>query len=94
MYNGMKYAVVIYQNFDADCPVYLFDDYEKANKYLHDIWENCYNIELAESIVDIDEKETYHEDDFAQIKWVDGEWMHFILTATSEPMKIGGKSYK
>jgi hypothetical protein len=94
MYNGMKYAVVVYQNFDADTPIYLFDSYAKAKEYLHDMWEHCYNTELAESIIDIDEEQTYHEDDFAQIQWVDGDCMLFILTATSEPMKIGGKDYK
>lgn len=90
----MKCAVVVYHSFDEDCPVYPFDDFEKAKEYLHDMWQYSYNQELANSITPIDEEETYHEEYFAQIKWIDGDFMQYILTGTSEPMKIYGKSYR
>ena len=90
----MKYLVVVYCSFDPQCPVYPFDNYEKAKEYLHDLWQYSYNEELANSYIPIDELETYHEDDFAQIKFADDSFMQYILTATSEPMKINGKSYR
>ena len=90
----MKYAVVVTYSFNGEMPVYLFDDYDKAKQYLHDMWQYCCNVELAESFVPIDELETYHEDDYAQIRWTDDGVQRFTLTATSEPMRINGKSYK
>lgn len=92
MYKGMKYCVVIYHNFDPDTPVYLFDMYEKAKEYLHDFWQYYYNQELSEGSK-IDEALTYHEDDFARVKWIDGCYTEFVLTCTSEPLKIDGKKY-
>ena len=89
----MKYGVVVYCNFDTDVTIYLLDDYAKAQQYLHDLWEECYNQELAESLIDIDEEETYHEDDYAQIQWVDGDYMCFALKQTCEPIEINGKTY-
>lgn len=83
----MKYCVAVYHNFDVDMSVYLFDTYEKAKEYLHDLWQYYYNEELSRWS-DIYEDLTYHEDDFAQIKWTDGCCTQFILTCTSEPMKI------
>lgn len=93
MYNGTKYAVIMYHSFDTDTPVYLFDSYEKAKEYLHNLWQDYYNTELAESVVEINENETYHEDDFAQVQWMDGCYTQFILTYTSDPIKINGKEY-
>lgn len=88
MHNKMKYCVAVYHNFDVDMSVYLFDTYEKAKEYLHDLWQLYYNEELSEGMCAIYEDLTYHEDDFAQIKWTDGCCTQFILTCTSEPMKI------
>ena len=90
----MKYAVVVRTSFDLEAPVYLFDDYEKAKEYLHDLWQKDYNTELAESIRGIDEFATYHEEDYAKITWNDGDEMEYILTDISEPMKIDGKDYR
>lgn len=90
----MKYAVVVRTSFDLETPVYLFDDYEKAKEYLHDLWQKDYNTELAESIRGIDEFATYHEEDYAKITWNDGDDMEYILTDISEPMKIDGKDYR
>lgn len=88
-----KYCVVVCHNFDADTPVYLFDTYEKAVEYLQDFWQEYYNEEIANES-EIDESLTFHEDEYAQVTWMDGCYTEFILTATSEPMKINGKSYK
>lgn len=63
----MIYAVVCDYTFDYDCRVKLFADYEKAKEYLQKDWENTFNLELNESVLDMDE--CYHEDDYAQIKW-------------------------
>lgn len=90
----MKYAVVIVTNFDIETPVYLFNDYEKAKEYLHDIWQEDYNTELAESIRGIDEFATYHEEYYAKLTWNDGDKIEYILTDVSEPMKINGKDYR
>lgn len=90
----MKYAVIIKYSFDGDTPVYLFDDYDKAKEYLHDLWQEAYNEELANSVVGVDEENTYHEDDVAIIRWEDGDYMEFILTYVSEPVKINGKDYR
>lgn len=89
----MKYGVVVYYSFDPDVTIYLLDDYAKAQQYLHDLWEEGYNQELAESLIDIDEEETYHEDDYAQIQWADGDYMCFVLKQTCEPIEINGKTY-
>lgn len=89
----MKYAVIINYSFDADITIYVLDDHVKAQRYLHDLWEECYNQELAESLIDIDEQGTYHEDDYAQIQWIDGDCMCFVLKQTYEPIEINGKTY-
>lgn len=93
MYNGLKYCVIIYHNFDADIPIYMFDTYEKAKEYLYDVWKYYCNEEIT-ARSGIEEDLTYYEDEFAQIKWNDGCCTQFILTCTSEPMKINGKDYK
>lgn len=90
----MKYAVIVYYSFESDCSAYLLDDYNKAKEYLHDLWQDNYNEELAANITPIDEIETYHEDDYAQITWIDGDFMQYVLTSVSEPIKINGNSYR
>jgi transcription initiation factor IIF auxiliary subunit len=92
--NNMKYAVVITTSFDIDVPVYLFDDCEKAIKYLHDLWEDDYNTELAESIIGVHESQTYHEEWYAKITWRNGDTMEYYLTDVIEPIEINGKSYR
>ena len=90
----MKFAVVIYNTYDLECPVYLFDTYDKAKEYLLDVWQWYYNEELANSFVGIDEEKTFYEEDHARITWNDGEYMEYNLTTSSEPMKINGKDYR
>lgn len=49
--------------------MYLFDSYEEACDYLQKMWQHCYNDELTNSVAEIDVEMTYHEEDYAQIKW-------------------------
>ena len=90
----MKYAVIVTYNFDGTTPVYLFDDYNKATEYLHDLWQEGYNTELAESFVGIDEENTYHEEGYAKITWADGGYCEYIVTCVREPITINGKDYR
>lgn len=85
-----KYAVVVYYTFDPETHVYLFDSYAEAVDYLQKMWQHCYNEELANSMVEIDVELTYHEEDYAQIKWVgnDNPMRIWQVTAVSEPLKI------
>lgn len=90
----MKYAVIVYYTFEPESLVYLFDDYKKACDYLEAMWQYCYNDALANAD-NIDEDGTYHEDDYAQIKWGDEENIMRIwqVTNVSEPLKIDGKNW-
>ena len=80
------YAVIMVHTFDADTPTVLFEDYDKAKAYLHWLWENYYNTEIAEGS-DLNENQCFHEDDYAKVAWADGDATEFILTYTSEPEK-------
>lgn len=59
------------------------------------MWQHCYNTELAERPENIDEEGTYHEEDYAQIKWGDEENCMRIwqVVGASEPLKIDGKKW-
>lgn len=85
-----KYAVVVYYTFDEETCVYLFDTYEEACGYLLKMWEYCFNSEIANNEGEIDFEMTYHEEDYAQIKWNGNDNLMRIwqVTAVSEPMKI------
>lgn len=91
------HAVVVFYSFDPETCVYLFDDYKKACDYLEAMWQHCYNCELADES-NIDEDGTYHEENYAQIKWGDEDnalririWQ---VVPTSEPLKTDGKDWK
>lgn len=85
-----KYAVVVYYTFDSETCVYLFDTYEEACNYLQKMWEYCFNSEIATNESEVDFEMTYHEEDYAQIKWDgnDNPMRIWQVTAVSEPMKI------
>lgn len=85
-----EYAVVVYYTFDSETCVYLFDTYEKACNYLQKMWEYCFNSEIANNESEIDFDMTYHEEDYAQIKWNgnDNPMRIWQVTGVSEPMKI------
>lgn len=89
----MRYAVVVYYTFDPESNVYLFDDYKKACDYLEVMWQHCYNLALKDEY-NIDEEGTYHEEDYAQLKWGNSDNCYRIwqVVEVSEPMKIDGKN--
>ena len=76
----MIYHVLMVMSFDMDNCIWEFDSYEKANAFLHWQWEEYYNEEIrCES--HLNEKECFHEPDYARVTWDDGEYTEFILTA-------------
>ena len=81
------YAVVVVHSFEEDTPLYLFTDYEKAKRYLENLWEDYYNEEIANGS-DLDEALCYHEDEYAKVTWSDGCRTEFILTYSSKPEEI------
>lgn len=84
-----KYAVVVCYTFNTESCVYLFDTYREACDYLQKMWEYCFNLEIASNESEINFKMTYHEEDYAQIKWNGtGDLRIWRVTAVSEPMKI------
>lgn len=80
------YAVTIVHSFDTDAPMVLFNDseYDKAKAYLHWLWEDYYNTEIAEDSK-LFEFGCYHEDEYAKVTWEDGECTEFVLTYSSDP---------
>ena len=80
------YAVIMIHTFDSDTPTVLFDDYDKAKAYLHWLWEDYYNTELAEGSA-LNEEMCFHEDEYAKVTWADEDSTDFILTHISEPDK-------
>lgn len=85
----MEYIVLVYDNFNPETPVaYPFDDLLIARKYLHGLWNSCLNEEISEG-GKLDFENTFHEDEFAQIKWQDGEYAFYILSSVTGPIKLG-----
>jgi hypothetical protein len=78
------YAVIMVHTFDADTPTVLFEDYDKAKAYLHWLWKEYYNTEIAEGSL-LDKEGCFHDDEYAKVTWTDNEATEFILTYTSEP---------
>lgn len=73
-----EYVVVKTHNFDIETEAAKFTDYRKATAYLHWLWEDYYNEEIAcES--DLDEDNCYHESDYAKVQWDDGDYTEFNL---------------
>ena len=81
---------VVYYTFDPETCVYLFDTNEEACDYLQKMWQYCFNSEIATNESEIDFEMTYHEEDYAQIKWNgnDNPMRIWQVTTVSEPMKI------
>ena len=73
-------------NFDGDTPCYNFDTENQAKAYMHYLWEEYYNNEIAENS-HLNENECFHEESYAKVAWVDGDRTEFIITFTSEPDK-------
>lgn len=80
-----KYAVVSFYSFDPDVSVVILPSYKTACKYMEEKWQDIYNTELAKDPAGIDEKETYHEENCAQIKWHDGDMFHLYVAVARKP---------
>lgn len=80
----VRYAVITIYSFDSDTPTVIFENYDKAKAYLHWLWENYYNTEIAEGS-DLNEEQCFHENEYAKVMWNDNDTTEFILTYISEP---------
>lgn len=91
-----RYVVIKVHSFDSETETVEFDDYNKARAYLHWLWEDYYNEEIANKS-DLCEDGCWHEDEIAQIEWNDGEKTEFILSEIGNPrrefMSVGWKRY-
>ena len=73
-----KYVVVKTHNFDPETEAAIFTDYRKATAYLHWMWEDYYNEEIACGSR-LDEEFTVHEERYGRIQWLDGDHTEFNL---------------
>lgn len=88
------YAVIMVQSFAFDTPTVLFEDYDKAKAYLHWLWEDYYNTEIAEGSY-LNEDMCFHSDEYAKVMWADDDTVDFILTHISEPdTRFNGVDWK
>ena len=76
------FAVIMTHSFDSEVTCCLFGNYDKAVAYLHWMWEEYYNEELAEDS-DLVEDECFHEDEYAKVSWADGEYTEFHLALST-----------
>lgn len=75
------FAVVHYSTFGGDTSVKVVQDWANACDYLEKLWDSAYNEEIAERPDNLDECETFHEDEYAQIVWNDGNKRVFEVVA-------------
>ena len=83
------YEVIVFYSFDPETCVYLFNSYKEACDYLEKMWKYCYNCEI-EFGNDINRNESYHEEDYAQIKWNsnDNDVRIWKILSVNEPMNF------
>lgn len=82
------YYVVEVMNFDYEAPLWgPFEEYRKACAFLHWLWEDYYNREIAEGSSALDQSQCFHDEDYAKVAWVDGDQTEFILTFETNPPK-------
>jgi len=74
-----EYVVVKTYNFDLETEAAKFDDWCKAKAYLHWLWEDTYNTEIADDPSLVDESECYHGATYAKIQFSDGDAIEFFL---------------
>ena len=83
-----EYVVVKIHNFDIEASAVKFDDYRKATAYLHWLWECCYNDALADDEFGfslVDERHCYHEENYAKVQLVNGDYTEFQIILISKP---------
>ena len=59
--------VTISYSFDSEVVVVVFDDYKKACDFIKEDFENEKRIDVEESGYEIDEDETFYDEDMAQL---------------------------
>lgn len=74
-----EYVVVKTYSFNSETEAAKFDDYRKAKAYLHWLWEDTYNTEIANDPSWVDESECYHDETYARIQFSDGDAIEFFL---------------
>ena len=79
-----KYVVIMVHNFDPEVKTAEFDNYDMAKAYLHWLWEDYYNEEIAVGS-ELNEEFCYHQDEYAIVEWLDGDRVEFMLSAVEEP---------
>lgn len=79
------YAVVVYHSFEMDMPIYLFNNEEKAQKYLHKLYEEALAEEISENS-ELNMESTYYDSysDFARIEWADGCYTEYTVTYVTQ----------
>lgn len=79
------YIVTMSHTYDSGSKVVGFENRKTAEAYLHWWWEDFYNDIIATHPEDYDERYCYHEDDYAQIEYIDGERTTFTLSLVEFP---------
>ena len=74
-----EYVVIETYTFDPETEAVKFDDLLKAKAYLHWLWEDTYNTEIAHDPFGVDESECYHDETYARIQFSDGDAIEFFL---------------
>ena len=85
-----EYVVVKTHNFDPETEAVKFTDYRKATAYLHWLWEDYYNDELVEDEYRnedyrLDKDSCYHEETYAKVQWLTGDYTEFTLMDITPP---------
>ena len=75
-----EFAVVRTTNFSDECEITLYDTYDEAKDGLQNLWQDYYNEEIAENGNALSEDECFHEDEYAQVKWLDKDVSQSRLT--------------
>ena len=84
MNTAREYVVVKTHNFDCETEATKFTDYCKATAYLHWLWEDYYNNEIAAGS-HLDEKNCHHEGEYGKVQWDGGDYTEFhLIEITSE----------
>lgn len=66
--------------------VWLYENYSEAVKGMNKLWEDSYNLALEDE--DFDESNSYHEENFAVVAWIDGLFRYFEVVVSSEKEDI------
>lgn len=76
--------VVMTNNFNDESVAFEFDHELIAKVFLHWLWEDTLNDFAGLPNWQIDESLTFHEDEYAQITFVDGDYIKIELMWNAE----------